>query len=150
MAKTSNISARVYNSIDQTIPDASYTALTFDSERFDNGDLHSTTTNTSRLTAPANGVYLISAHLEFDGWGYNRQIRLTQNGTTIIGFKNGFANIEAVLNISTSAFLLAGDYVEVIVWQGTGEDRLVTSSSSMYGDDYQWSPEFSMVRIASD
>ena len=48
------------------IPDNHFTALTFDTEDYDTADLHSTTTDTSRLTAPVAGIYRVSALLNWN------------------------------------------------------------------------------------
>ena len=52
-----------WNSATQSVPASTFTVLTFDSEDYDVGGLHSTVTNTSRLTVPSggDGLYLITA-----------------------------------------------------------------------------------------
>ena len=59
--------ARVYRTGAQSVPDTTVTACTFDAERRDNAGIHSTATNTSRLTVPpgADGLWLAGAHLQF-------------------------------------------------------------------------------------
>jgi hypothetical protein len=55
-APTSDVSARVFNSADVTVPDmkpGEWTSLTFNSERWDTANLHETATNSGRLKAPA-------------------------------------------------------------------------------------------------
>ena len=56
---------RVYNSGNISINDSAWTALTFDSERTDTEDEHSTVANTNRLTANQPGVRVISGHIEW-------------------------------------------------------------------------------------
>jgi hypothetical protein len=57
-APTGDVSARVFNSADVTVPNmkpGEWTSLTFNSERWDTADLHETATNSGRLKAPAAG-----------------------------------------------------------------------------------------------
>ena len=48
---TDDISVRVFNSTDISVPQATDTILTFDSERWDTDDIHDTATDPSMLTA---------------------------------------------------------------------------------------------------
>ena len=58
-------SARAYNDAAISIPNATTTALTFNSERWDTNTIHSTVTATGRLTAVTAGVYNIFGHVRF-------------------------------------------------------------------------------------
>ena len=65
---------RVYNSGDIAIANATDVYLTFDSERFDTGAIHSTSSNTGRLTCRIAGKYIITgAHY----WATNTTERRT-------------------------------------------------------------------------
>jgi hypothetical protein len=59
--------ARVFRSTNQSISDSTATAITHDSERYDIGSLHSTSSNTSRLTVPAggDGLWCVGGCAEF-------------------------------------------------------------------------------------
>lgn len=48
---------RVYNSVNISIPDATETSVTFDTERHDTSSMHSLVSDTNRITFPATGVY---------------------------------------------------------------------------------------------
>src|SRR3972149_10227706 len=63
---------RVYNNASISINNATWTALTFNAERFDADDLHESVTNPGRLTCKIAGKYLIFGHVVFDsnGTGY--------------------------------------------------------------------------------
>ena len=82
-AETGTIpAARVTNSSDEAIPSGgSETTLTFDTEDYDNASLHSTSANSSRLTAPTPGIYDVVGQV---GWGTNtsgiRELELVKNG----------------------------------------------------------------------
>lgn len=133
--------ARVYNSgaIDPTV--STWYSLTFDSERFDTDAVHSTVTNTGRLTVPANGagLYSIGANVECDGYGGASMvfgIRLLLNGTTVIAERLTQVIVGMggqVLHIGTLYALAAADYVEVQAY--VSEDVNILAGSN-------YSPEF--------
>ena len=60
--------ARAYNTASQTLTTGTTTVITFDSERFDVGTLHSTSSNTSRMTIPTGGggTYLLGATIVWE------------------------------------------------------------------------------------
>jgi hypothetical protein len=119
--------ASAYNSAAQSVPDATATALTFDSEDFDAGSMHSTSVNTSRITIPASkgGVYLILGGAGFapSATGY-RQLDIKKNGattlTTITVPSNTGGSPTGVFQVHFIVTLAAGDYVELIATQNSG------------------------------
>lgn len=137
--------ARVFNSGALSINNATPTVTTFDSERWDNGDLHSTSANTGRLTAPVTGLYVVGASVSFasNGTGY-REVRLRLNGTTSIAIdtRAAITGQPTRVVISTEYRLAAGDYVEVVVEQTSGGALNVEASGN-------WSPEAWAHRIGS-
>lgn len=134
--------ARVYNSGDIDPATSTWVALTFDSERFDTDTVHSTVTNTGRLTVPTGGtgLYTIGLHVTFDSSGgannfYGVRIRL--NGSTVIAqetFDRTQAQDHSVA-LTTLYALTAADYVEAEVY--TVEDVNVLALGN-------YSPEFWM------
>lgn len=132
--------ARVYNSAAETIANNTLTALTFDSERYDNGGLHESVTHPSRLTAVKAGKYLISAHIM---WANNatgkRMLHLALNGTTYLASDIRAAAISEYLAISVNTVhhLAATDYVEAMVYQNSGGNLDVLANTNV-------SPEFAM------
>ena len=138
--------ARVYRSTNQNITTSTGTVITFDSERYDTDTLHSTVSNTSRLTASRAGKYAISCHVE---WTSNstggRWVRLLLNGATVIAqdFRLGASSSTDALNMSLSTIytLAASDYVEVQVWHNRGSGLNVLSSAN-------YSPEFAIQWLA--
>jgi hypothetical protein len=123
--------AGVYNDANISIPDATYTAITFNSEVFDTDDYHSTASNTSRLTVPVAGYYLITCSLNWASPGTNCTFRtqFVVNGTTTIagdGFKDDVA-----VNLMRAAVvqLAASDYVEIEVRQNTGSSLNLNAAS---------------------
>ncbi len=132
--------ARVYNSANEAITTATFTALTFDSERYDNGGLHSTVSNTSRLTAQKAGAYSLWGNVYFDANATGlRQVRIKLNAVTWIAVESGLPQTDgtALLTVSTLHRLSVGDYVELVVYQSSGGNLNVVAS----GD---FSPEFAM------
>jgi len=138
------IGARVYNSGNISINNASDTILTFDSERFDTDTMHSTSSNTGRLTATTAGVYDIKAQIEWAATANTgfRQGFIILNGITNLAAERYYlaANEVLWLNIQTTYELAAGDYVEIQVHQTSGAALNVLYAANV-------SPEFSMVKV---
>jgi len=118
-----NQSCKVTNSVAQSIPDATATALTWDTETWDTNTIHDTTTNPSRLTCKVAGIYLVVAFL---GWASNttgrRTLRLYKNGTQIsvvempITATAPYGNTILVDIVS----LAVDDYIESMAHQTSG------------------------------
>jgi hypothetical protein len=117
----------IYNTTTQSIPNATNTAVTFNSENFDTDGFHDTSTDTSRITIPTGkgGKYLITYLIVFrnNGTGY-RNVDLIKNGT--VGFHScGYAAVtssSAYVGESGSSIvdLAAADYFEMFVTQNSG------------------------------
>lgn len=127
--------ARVYNSANISIATSGTRQfLTFDSEWYDTGNLHSTTSNTGRLTAPTAGLYHVGAGIAFaaNATGY-REIGLRVNGTDFILVQRT-PSVGAVASTSIVATTIhqldAGDYVEVGVVQTSGGALNVTAAAT--------------------
>lgn len=124
------IGCRVYNSANITVPDSTPTVMTFDNERYDYGGMHSTIVNTGRLTAPVKGVYAFTSALAMASGALplNADGRLRLNGTTLIGLIGAFGEVAGHAAYMTPAEqyeLDIGDYVELLVAQGSGADATV-------------------------
>ena len=147
-APTGDVSARVFNSADVTVPNmkpGEWTSLTFNSERWDTTDLHETATNSGRLKAPVAGKYYIFANITWESpigsgvWG----LRLQLNGKPIIAeqtLPNTAAQFRISMSVGTLYSLAAGDYVEAQVFQNSGSPLLIPSIAAT-------SPEFGMARV---
>jgi hypothetical protein len=108
----------------QSVSATTYTAITFDTETFDVGGFHSTSTNTSRITIPTGlgGYYSVVFSTEISNGDYTGVAAIYKNGSkfnTAPGWKSvalgsgGFGN-------ATIMNLVAGDYIEVQVYLTTG------------------------------
>lgn len=117
----------VYASSSQTVPTATMTVLTADGENFDNDSMHSTSSNTSRITIQTAGRYLLIATAIFaTGSADERNVQFYVNGTTALeGTKvnaNASGSQNTVITTSRSYVFAENDYVEVRVRQRTGGD----------------------------
>lgn len=138
--------ARVYNDANIAVATGVGTALTFNTERYDTGNFHSTSSNTSRLTAPTAGLYTVGACVAWAGNATGvRAASLRVNGTDVIARE--LVDIDSATththNVSTEYQLAAGDYVEVVVAQDSGGNLNVTANGN-------YSPEFWIHRIGSE
>lgn len=135
--------ARAYNNAAIALSAGAWTTLTLNSERTDTDGMHSTSTNTSRLTVPSGGAgqYLIGAHVEFDssaiGVGLYVAVRILLNGATTIAratLQPSFGDaLDATISLLTLYPLAVADYVEM---QAYSTQALNVLASGNY------SPEF--------
>ncbi len=138
--------ARVYNNADLTATNGIELLLTFNSERQDSNGLHSTSSNTGRLTAQTAGLYAITLNVTFasNTTGF-RYAYVRVNGGSLIGWDkintSGGGGINDALEVSTIYYLNAADYVEGVVYQNSGGNLAVKSLGNH-------SPEFAMARLA--
>ena len=118
-----NISARVYSSSTYDLANASDTVILFNAERWDTDSIHSTSTNTGRLTATTAGVYVITGNISFppNSTGI-RAVHIKVNGSDEIAYQGGSASSANATNtaIATIADLDADDYVELMAYQTSG------------------------------
>jgi len=136
---------RVYHDANQTIPNAAWTALAFNSQRYDNGGLHDTAINNSRITAQKAGKYHIWAGVT---WEPNtagvRLHTLRLNGLTFIAITRGPVEPHENASYITSTIwhLQVGDYVELVVYQSSGGNLSVLADPAM-------SPEFAAQMLST-
>jgi len=124
-AGSSYSGASVYNSAYISIANNTDTILTFNTENFDTSSYHSTVTNTSRLTVPATGKYLITVNIGFsnNATGY-RYAQIKKNGATnvcTVGLNyspSGTYDVQLSNSVIVSA--TTADYFELQVYQNSG------------------------------
>lgn len=125
------VGCKAYNDGTQSIPDNSSTAVTFGAEEFDTDGFHSTSGSTSRITIPTGkgGKYRFTYHfgLASSNTTGSRIGFLRKNGGTdsnnIIGsaiFLVPSASVASVATGVVEADLVAGDYVELFIYQNSG------------------------------
>ena len=138
--------AKVYNSLDISIPNNTETTITFDSETYDTDNIHSIVTNTDRLTCQTAGKYLIMALITWatsNGTG-RRQAFIYLNAAAIaIGRNDGLAQASPSAQlVATIHNLAVNDYVNFRCFQDSGGalNALAVSQYSVY---------FMMARIGA-
>ena len=103
----------------QTFARNAFTPITFDSEAFDTDSMHSTTSNTSRITINTAGVYSLNAHINSPVGGTATQvlIRFIKNGSQVGHYTNNgeVTNTDAQVN-SLIWEAVVGDYFEASVY----------------------------------
>jgi hypothetical protein len=141
----------VFNNAAQSVAGSSFVTLTFNSEEIDTDASHSTVSNTSRLTVPANqgGVYLVMASTNFGpvpgGSTAGHWLRLLKNGTTVVA--TDWQDVESLTSVNSGASmtwivtLVATDFLEVQV------KHLGVSSVNVGGATRDVQSQFAYARI---
>lgn len=138
---------QVSNSGTQSIgTGGSPTALTFNQEGFDNGELHSTSSNPTRLIAPITGLYMVGANVTWasNATGYRFMALRESAGSARIAADsrptvNGDTTHQSCVTVWHFA---AGTYFEVIVFQNSGGNLNVVANSASDPGAVAW-----MVRL---
>lgn len=132
--------ASVYNSANISVGSGGFVALTFNSEFYDTGGMHSLVSNTERLTVVTAGLYVANLNVY---WSSNsagiRTVLIRKNGSVALAYCDVPANSTGGCgqNVTTAPVdLSASDYLEAIVFQDSGSTLTVN-----YGASY--SPVFS-------
>src|SRR3990167_4776562 len=142
-----DVSARAFNTAAFALTSGTAAVITLDSERWDTDTIHSTASNTSRLTATTAGKYQITGHVEFASGPTTgvRRLEILLNGATVIAsqdcpFNTATPSDAVRCSITTHYNLSATDYVELRANQ-TASATLNVNASGNY------SPEFEMVKV---
>lgn len=128
--------ARVYNSAAIPIPTGTVFILSFNSQRWNDGDMYNSAAPT-RLTCQAPGVYLIGGNVRAIVATGNWALDIALNGSSIIGMAVGLPHptIGQRIALSVPYKLAARDYVQLRFWQNTGATVNVEAAGN-------YSPEF--------
>ena len=126
----------VYRNTNQTLANNTDTLVTWDAEYFDSGDMHSTSTNPGRITAPTAGYYRFSATL---CWAVGavgvRRCRLLANGATQFAFvQNTPVGVgdPATNTIVGSLELAAAGYVELYAFHTQGANLNLLANNCFF------------------
>lgn len=128
---------RVYFSSAQSIPDSTPTILTFDSEVFDVGALHDTSTSPSRITIPVDGgLWLIHVQCQFESGNdaASREVRILKNGAAIVAqtvVARGTGSFDDTLPVMVLEEAAASDYYELQVQQTSGVTKNANAGSAV-------------------
>lgn len=128
---SSVVFATAYNSTSQSIPPATATPLTFDTNRTgSNTTVHSTTANNTRFTAPTDGVYLATCGASWAAAG-SVQLFIRLNGAPPYLAGNALNGTDMLQNVTSILHMAAADYVECVVFTpATG--GAATAASAQY------------------
>lgn len=120
---------------------STWQALVFDTEDEDTAAMHSTVSNTSRITVPVTGLYVVSAEVTF-AFNANglRAVGFRANGSGTSGPNKkgriqtwGVINSDTYLSVATTLKLSANDYLEVVAFQNSGAAlNLAASTTECY------------------
>jgi hypothetical protein len=122
----SGIGAKAHNVGFQTIPTSVETVITLGAETFDTDGFHSTSSNTSRMTIPAGlgGKYLVTVGGLFQPHASGRRyFQIKVNGVAARGTQYEFVPAAGAYpgGLQSAVLdLVAGDYVELSVFQSSG------------------------------
>lgn len=122
--------ARVYKSGVQVLGNSTREHLSYDAEDYDTNGLHSTASNTQRLTAQVDGWYLVCVQTSFEtnGTGY-RDVMIRKNDSSTDGTSGtlwgrnktpGLSGDETFMQTHAYVYLSATDYVKAVAWQNSG------------------------------
>lgn len=126
---------KIYHNANQSIANSVATGLQFNSEVFKTDNMHSTSSDISRITINTAGVYQIIANVGFDAnsTGY-RIVQFRANGATLIPgvIANAISSPGIGTNIAAVTLYKfnAGDFFEVFVQQNSGSDLNVISANT--------------------
>ena len=136
---------RVTHSTNQTFGSGGFEQLNFDTERYDVGAQHVGGSNNGRLTAQADGIYLATAHVEWDSnTTGTRTLSIRRNdvsSATVARHDTPGDGITGV-SVATVVQLADNDYLEVEVRQDSGGNLAVRGGSS------EASPEFTLTWLS--
>lgn len=133
-----NARARVSNDADISTVNNTVKLLTFNNDDINKGDLHSTLTNSGRLTASITGDYIVGADIQWAASGTGtRLLRIMASDASCV--TRDIRSPEATGNvteqsITTLMHLNAGEYLYVEAYQTSGGALKInaTDSSPMF------------------
>jgi hypothetical protein len=104
----------LFHSTTQSVPNDTGTQLAANSESYDNDAMHSTVSNTSRITCQTAGRYLFTATIEYSANATGRRAaNLFRNATTIVNGSNTTAinGAATFVTVTRTLVLAASDFV---------------------------------------
>jgi hypothetical protein len=122
------------------------TPLMLGIERYDTAGMHETGANNSRLTAPVDGIFLVTAQVRWQYGTGDRWLELRKNGSHVIAAAQTeyYNSSESVSQeVTTQVRLGAGDYIQAVVRQSNN-----SSSPLSIVKHGEYSPEFAMTWLA--
>jgi hypothetical protein len=123
---TGPLACSVFNNTTQSIATSTFTVVTFNSEDFDDAGMHSTSSNSGRITVPEAGVYFLRARVSWQVSGTGvRGLILRKNGSAQLTIANAPGHTLGSFSyhaqqVSGLFQLAAADYLEVVAFQDSG------------------------------
>lgn len=134
--------ARAYRSANLSFADSTWDVVPLGVETFDSNGLHDNSSNSSRITAQADGFYLAIGQVRFlsNSTG-DRKVALRKNagGSSSSGDRLGATIVRAAtgdvteIGCSSLVALQSGDYVEMFAFQSSGGALSIEG-----GESYNW------------
>jgi hypothetical protein len=128
-AATGFVGVSLTKSAAQSIPNATETVVTFDTEVFDTDGFHTSTDG--KITVPSGkaGKYLITAQIMVNSSGSQTQGGMRKNGTGIFTYYSSTTGTALMMLVNTVVNLAVADYLEIFVYQGSGVAKDVLANS---------------------
>jgi len=118
------VGCSLYKTSNQTISNATNTAVSFQAENFDTDTFHDNSTNNTRITIPAGkgGKYLITGSIAWSTGANERVAMIYKNGTLVNYMAQEYpANLGGFYHpFNYVISLVATDYIELFCNQGSG------------------------------
>lgn len=114
--------SQAYKAAVQNIPDATATALVFDTNKYDVGGIHSTSVDNSRFTANVDGVFDALGQCSIDG-SAALDFEIYRNGAPVVPIPDMFrsaAGVDPTVQVAQTFEMTAGQYIEFIATQISG------------------------------
>jgi hypothetical protein len=118
------VGCSIFNNANQSIPNATGTTITFNSEQFDTDGFHSTSTNTGRITIPSGkgGKYLLTAVVRWSSASTSgrRLIEMYNSSVLVLTTELPAATSDPTTVISTIVDAPATEYFYLNAYQSSG------------------------------
>lgn len=134
VALTEPPSVLAYRTRDFTVANNTMTTITFNIELYDTDTMHSTSSNTGRITFTTAGVYIVhfTGTWQASDTTSDRFARIRKNGTDTLCIDSReilTRDIPIAHNMTIIEQFSSSDYVEVQVQQNSGSDQELWSGS---------------------
>jgi hypothetical protein len=148
-AGTGRAAAMVTDTATTSINSVTWTLMTFASEDYDTNGLHSTVTNTGRLTVPTGegGLYHVYGAVTWTTGSNGLFLQVRKNGaastaaslaSTMANFGSLTANMDPIVSISGHIRLAAGDYLELYTAQNSGSALALKGTTQAHRFGMYW------------
>lgn len=134
-AGVSAYACKVYNDSNSgTLNNVTADLIYWASEAYDTANMHSTSSNTSRVYMPVAGIYSICAFYSFPANGSGQRVLLTRKNGSIqqmYANTNTYGSLDRTrMSIVYEEQFAANDYIELIAYQNSGSNLSPKYSTS--------------------